>query len=126
MKFDVILLFEHTGLAAKPFIGAGLSVCMIDMQNTHPNSYVPEAVQYDWNILKRERDVIRLCKGARLLFGMPPCTDLAVSGAKHFAKKAAADPDFQHKAVHLARSVERIGRGGGVGVGCGEPTQSAQ
>tara|TARA_R110002153_G_scaffold121897_1_gene267662 strand:- start:504 stop:1115 length:612 start_codon:yes stop_codon:yes gene_type:complete len=37
-------------------------------------------------------------------FGMafPVCTDLAVSGAGHFAKKAIADPEFQAKAVARA------------------------
>lgn len=109
MKFDVVLLFEHTGLAAKPFIQRGMNVCMIDLQNTQPNAYVPEAAQYAYDVLKRERDIVKLCRGANLVFGMPPCTDLAVSGARHFRKKAALDSEFQTKAVHLARSVERIG-----------------
>lgn len=41
-----------------------------------------------------------------MIFGFPPCTDLAVSGARHFKNKAAKDPKFQDKAVALARKVE--------------------
>tara|TARA_R110000787_G_scaffold65508_2_gene147385 strand:+ start:3450 stop:4088 length:639 start_codon:yes stop_codon:yes gene_type:complete len=39
-----------------------------------------------------------------VVFGMafPVCTDMAVSGAAWFKKKAAADPDFQIKAVNYA------------------------
>ena len=44
-----------------------------------------------------------------LVFGMPPCTDLTSTGAAHFATKRERDPLFQEKALHLFRSVQRIG-----------------
>lgn len=37
-----------------------------------------------------------------LVIAFPVCTDLAVSGAAHWKKKAEADPDFQRKAVKSA------------------------
>ena len=36
-----------------------------------------------------------------IAFSFPPCTDLAVSGAKHFPIKEIDDPDFQLKAMEL-------------------------
>jgi hypothetical protein len=40
-------------------------------------------------------------------FGMafPVCTDMAVSGAAHFAKKLDANPSFQDEAVSYATVV---------------------
>ncbi len=44
----------------------------------------------------------------------PPCTDLAVSGARHFASKRERDPLFQEKAVATARIASNIGDALGV------------
>ena len=44
-----------------------------------------------------------------IIFAFPPCTDMAVSGAAHFARKAIADPEFQIKAVRTARWAQVIG-----------------
>jgi hypothetical protein len=40
------------------------------------------------------------------ILSFAPCTDLAVSGARHFAAKRARDPMFQDRAVVAARLVE--------------------
>jgi hypothetical protein len=59
-----------------------------------------------------EREIKRLKPD--MLFSFPPCTDMAVSGAAHFAKKRAVDPFFQDKAAYLARAAQRIGDALGV------------
>lgn len=41
--------------------------------------------------------------------GFPPCTDLAVSGAAHFANKAKIDKHFQAKAALIAEQCRMIG-----------------
>lgn len=41
--------------------------------------------------------------------GFPPCTDVAVSGAKHFKRKLAADPYCQCKASIVAEQCRTIG-----------------
>lgn len=43
------------------------------------------------------------------VFGFPECTDLAVSGAKHFASKLEKDPDIQNKALANALLVKKLG-----------------
>ena len=52
------------------------------------------------------------CRPRRLAFvaAFPPCTDMAVSGARWFAEKRAADPMFQSKAVAVAEQCRTIGR----------------
>ena len=44
-----------------------------------------------------------LNSGWDLLIAHPPCTDLAVSGARWFASKLAADPHCQERALDLVR-----------------------
>jgi hypothetical protein len=110
-----VFLFDTTGYAAEPFTSAGWETTIIDMLNVgeYVNNYRATHT-LDWDILEREDAIAELCKDATFIFGFPPCTDLAVSGAKHFAAKAKVDPLFQVKAVHLAQSVERIAIKAGV------------
>lgn len=110
MSKKAIFLFDTTGYAAEPFTNAGWETYIIDTANIGERAVNPRATHVlDWDILAREKDIIELCIGAEFVFGFPPCTDMAVSGAAHFANKKRIDPAFQTKAVHLARSVERIG-----------------
>jgi hypothetical protein len=108
MTKTVVFLFDTTGLAAWPFTRRGCTTFIIDTQNIGERATNPLASHtLDWNILTHIRDIINLKPD--LLIGFPPCTDLAVSGAKHFAAKAAANPNFQKEAVQLARTVEQVG-----------------
>ncbi len=108
----LISLFDTTGLACEPFFMAGWHVTLIDILNVKErsvNSFADRVL--DWDILKHEQEIIDM--KPNLVFGFGPCTDLTGAGAKHFAEKAWADPDFQEKALHLWRSVERIGEAAG-------------
>jgi len=102
---DILFLFEKTGLAAQPFEQLGFKTCCIDKAKPLE---APNRVTLAWDILEKESEIIQRFKGVRLIIGFPPCTDLAVSGATHFAAKRAKDADFQIKALHLFKSVERI------------------
>lgn len=115
MQKKAIFLFDTTGYAAEPFTKAGWITYIIDTANVGPYAKNERATHVlAWDILKKESEIVELCKGAEFIFGFPPCTDMAVSGAKHFRSKAMLNPNFQHEAVHLARSVERIGEQAGV------------
>ncbi len=105
-----LFLFDTTGYAAEPFTKAGWETYIIDILNTKERAQNSRATHtLDWDILEREDDIAKLAKGSMFLFGFPPCTDLAVSGAAHFSLKKLDNPNFQTEAVYLARSVERIG-----------------
>jgi hypothetical protein len=43
-----------------------------------------------------------------IVFAFPPCTDLAVSGSRHFSSKREKDPLFQEKAAACARVAQQV------------------
>lgn len=109
---DFLFLFEHTGYAAEPFTRRGFHTTIIDILNTGPN---PRAsVSLNLNILKHEDEIVEIAKSARFVFGMPPCTDLTVSGNRHTRAKYKANPNFLNEAAHLFMSVKRIADKAGV------------
>jgi hypothetical protein len=63
------------------------------------------------NILAREDEITFMLEESQvdLLSAFPPCTDMAVSGAKHLAAKKLADPAVEDKALALVYCAKRIG-----------------
>jgi hypothetical protein len=112
MKGIVISLYDFTGEACRPWAEAGYECFCFDIQ--HDGSRVETfkgggAIYYSYADLHRRETYHALIHAIDaidipVVFGMafPVCTDLAVSGAAWFAKKAEADPDFQTKAVSYA------------------------
>jgi hypothetical protein len=109
-----IFLYDYTGIMAKPWIDAGYECWCFDGQHS-------PGIDKDGNHVKvgfwftpfqtiLDAHAIRsiVGDGVEFVFGFPECTDMAVSGAAHFAKKRAADPLFQSKAASLARLVEVV------------------
>lgn len=83
----VISLCDRTGNMVKPWADAGYECICVDLQN--------KMYESNGNIIKIRRDLTRikdlseLTAGASVvaIFAFPPCTDLAVSGARHFQRK---------------------------------------
>ena len=112
-KGIVLSLYDYTGEALKPWAEAGYKCFAFDIQH-NPDEYKCDRfdgggyikyIHMDlWNIenIYMLRDAFRF---SNVSFGMafPVCTDLAVSGAAHFKRKAAVDPDFQVKASDHAK-----------------------
>jgi hypothetical protein len=95
----------------QPWVEAGHIAILVDPQ--HGVSHwdgdvhkfagtVDDALPYLGKVIAR-RDVAAV-------FAFPPCTDMAVSGARWFEAKRAADPMFQAKAVAVAEQCRTIGR----------------
>ena len=111
-KGIVLSLYDYTGEALKPWAEAGYQCFAFDIQ--HPDigkrdtfeggGYI-EYIQMDlWNL----DNIHLICdwfKDEDVVFGMafPVCTDLAVSGAAHFARKEQENPGFQIRASNHAR-----------------------
>ena len=107
----VISLCDLTGHMVAPWVEDGYRAVLVDPQHG--------TTRQDGNVLKvagtiedampligeliREGDVA-------MVFGFPPCTEMAVSGARWFKDKYAADPLFQAKAVMVAEQCRTIGR----------------
>ena len=106
-KGIVISLYDFTGEALKPWAEAGYTCYAFDIQ--HPVEGRTEgSIHYcyaDLHSLDGFIDVMRTVVNKPVVFGMafPVCTDMAVSGAAHFKRKAELDPDFQTKAVAYAK-----------------------
>lgn len=109
----ILSLFDYTGLMVEPWTYAGYETITVDNQKDGPStaSHVLNIDLLDTAALIEAVDKLGV---PSILFGFPPCTDLAVCGSRSFASKAEKDPLFQEKAVALARSVETIGSHYGV------------
>ena len=112
-KGIVLSLYDYTGEALKPWAEAGYACFAFDIQHNPDKhkcdrfdggGYIKYIHMDLWNIdnIYVLRDWFEPCD---VIFGMafPVCTDLAVSGAAHFKRKAAVDPDFQVKASDHAK-----------------------
>ncbi len=109
-----IFLCDLTGIMAAPWVEAGYDVILIDPQ--HPSGIsrdgqitrVGQIIDHPdtWAVL---RAAIR-SGNVEFVMGFPPCTDVSVSGSKHFKSKAAKDPHFQTRAALVAEQCRIIGR----------------
>ncbi len=103
----IISLYDYTGEAVRPWAEAGYDCYCYDIQHeghfeTVGNGkifYLP-ADLHDPRVLD---DVYNDHKKVDFLMAFPVCTDLAVSGAAHFAKKRAKNPRFQDEAAEYAK-----------------------
>ena len=107
----VISMFDESGNALRPWAEAGYVCYAFDILNDFRIELVGKGcIIYEYADL---RDPVYINKIVNLkpmfLMGFPPCDDLAVSGTKHWSKKAEIDPLFQDKAVSLAMTVPFIG-----------------
>jgi len=91
-----------------PWAEAGYECICVDTQDgasEHPNiTHLKTTVQafesmVHW--LKKELNVVAV-------FAFPPCTDLAVSGARWFQHKQMADPMYRKKAMSIVYACARI------------------
>ncbi len=116
-KGIVISLYDFTGEALKPWAEAGYTCHAFDIQ--HDESGWVDRFEGGGSIRFHKADLhdyknlnaIRSAFADKpVVFGMafPVCTDLAVSGAAWFKKKAEADPFFQEAAVSHAIWCDRL------------------
>ncbi len=106
----VLSLYDYTGEALKPWAEQGYSCVAFDIQHddsttdVYPSGGSIKYVHADLHDFQTHRKIFMKYNSKNVVFGMawPVCTDMAVSGAPHFAAKRKADPLFQAKAVKYA------------------------
>ena len=116
----VISLFDLTGEAVKPWAQTHTTFCF-DMQHPDGLTVWPPSTMHrlscrvggdasTWG----ER-IAKICEdfAVEMLFGFPPCTDLATSGNRWKAAKAEANPDYLAEALALVYLVRDIGEAHG-------------
>ena len=113
----VISLYDYTGEALKPWAEAGYTCHAFDIQ--HDEASLIDFFEGGGSISFRKADLhdhknLNAIHSAfadkPVAFGMafPVCTDMAVSGAAWFKKKAEVDPFFQEAAVSYAIWCDRL------------------
>jgi len=111
-KGIVLSLYDFTGEACRPWAKAGYTCYAFDIQHEGwkiegfgkdcgGSIHYRKADLHDHNTLNAIQDEF---SDQHVVFGMafPVCTDMAVSGAAWFKKKAEANPSFQDEAVSYA------------------------
>lgn len=107
----IISLCDLTGNMVAPWIDAGYQAVLVDPQHGETRQEGP-VLKFAGTVedalpligeLIRDGDVAAV-------FGFPPCTDMAVSGARWFKTKYEADKLFQAKAVMVAEQCRSVGR----------------
>jgi hypothetical protein len=105
----VVSLCDLTGNFVRPWVEAGHDAILVDPQHglTRSDGHVTglaltveEALPHLATLLGR----------IAFVAAFPPCTDMAVSGARWFAAKRAIDPMFQAKAVAVAEQCRTFGQ----------------
>tara|TARA_Y100000389_G_scaffold134732_1_gene132175 strand:- start:100 stop:828 length:729 start_codon:yes stop_codon:yes gene_type:complete len=110
-KGIVISLYDFTGEALKPWAEAGYTCHAFDIQ--HDEAGWVDRFEGGGSIRFHKADlhdhknlnaIHSTFADKPVVFGMafPVCTDMAVSGAAHFKRKAEANPSFQDEAVSYA------------------------
>jgi hypothetical protein len=100
LKDTIISLCDYTGIFTKPWRDAGYTAIHVDPQRENNGT-----------ILEMMPEIGKAIRSDRVAFvaGFPPCTDMAVSGAAHFARKLEADKYFQAKAAIIAEQCRMVG-----------------
>jgi len=106
----VISLCDLTGNMAQPWVDAGHDVILVDPQHGMDNTEgrITRLARTVLEAMPELGEVIRSGEVAAV-FGFPPCTDMAVSGARWFETKRLADPAFFGKAIDVAEQCRTLG-----------------
>lgn len=111
MNKVVISLCDITGVMVEPWVDAGYDAVLVDPQHgKYSNSGRIERLPC--TVLEAACRLGEIIRGRQvvLVAGFPPCTDVAVSGARWFATKAVHDKHFQAKAAMVAEQCRMIGQ----------------
>ena len=101
----VISLCDLTGNMAQPYIEAGFDAYLVDPQHGFDSS---ESSGFGGTVHRLAKTVLEAISeistvaDVAAVFAFPPCTDMAVSGARWFEAKREADPAFYGKAISVA------------------------
>lgn len=107
----VISLCDYTLNGCLPWTEAGYDVFAVDPQHGTTTT-TDGTTRFAGTIEEAMPQIAQLIQAGdvALVMGYPPCTDMAVSGARWFETKRAADKMFQAKAVMVAEQCRTIGR----------------
>ena len=101
-----VFLYDCTSVAGRPWEIGGYECYYFDAKREGDEHLLVNPLDITSSV-KRVRAAVG--GSAHIVVGFPPCTDLASSGARHWARKREADPLFQYKAMQLFNFVAAVG-----------------
>lgn len=121
MKPTILFLFNSSNYAVQPWLDDGrFNVVSVDYDDTDHSLYhrAPAQGHHRLNVDLSTLDALESVQWGlselldmappSLVVSFAPCTDLAVSGAAHFARKLEKDPQCQQRATKMARLAEQF------------------
>lgn len=110
----IISLCDLTGAMVAPWVEAGHRAVLVDPQHgtSRDDGKIERIAGTVLDAMPRLGEIIRT-ERVVLVAGFPPCTDVAVSGSRWFADKAAKDQHFQAKAALVAEQCRTLGMASG-------------
>jgi len=99
-----VSLYDESGNMLRPWAEAGYDCHCIDLEGKSREEIIGKGkiTFHQMDCLSEECRQLVHKLHPYFMFGFPPCTDVAVSGAKHFEKKMMDDPYCMAKAADLA------------------------
>lgn len=95
-----IFLYSASDLIAKPWADAGVECHLFDLEKRTDKQNI---IYHSGDLRRKRKELGRLVRDndCKIIGSFTPCTDLAVSGARHFSEKAKKDALFWAKAMEL-------------------------
>lgn len=111
----LVSMFDESGNMLRPWAEAGHTCYAYDILNPKVErvEHFPSGGKIIWryaDLLEQKYIDEIVALNPSLLFGFPPCTDLAGSGAKHFEGKLKRDPLVFVKALELCHTVVTVAK----------------
>lgn len=101
MQPVVVSLCDRTGNMVRPWASAGYPCVCVDLESPGGTEYASNGGEIEYvraDVFEWELPT----DPVRIVFGFPPCTDLAASGARHFAAKGLT------RCIDALRLVDRV------------------
>jgi hypothetical protein len=113
----VVSLFDYTGIMVQPWAEAGFDCICVDILHPEAGRYTDFGLgtisyikldlyaEASFEILKET-----LKGNSCFIIGFPVCTDLSISGAKHWETKRTINPNFQLDAIRPALRIDELSK----------------
>jgi len=113
-KGVVLSCFDLSGIFVENWAKAGYECHLVDLQHPQRKETRGNVTRWGMDVFEWEKIFFKECKDKvdKIEFAafFPPCTDLAVSGARWFAEKEISSPGTRKRAMDLVFWSDRIGK----------------
>lgn len=114
MKGIIVSCFDLSCTMLRPWTDAGYECHAVDIQHPAGRSIEGNITKWGMDVFEWENIFMREYESRideiKLACFFPPCTDLAVSGARWFAKKEADSPGTRERAMSLVYWSDKMGK----------------